>query len=851
MQRPGGAGNGQQMNGRMYGKVVESQSGKPVEAASVQLIQSRMDTATKKRKDVIIAGMLTKANGEFALENIPLFGQSKLKITGIGFKPFEQNVSFEIKMQPGADMSAMLNAIDKDLGNIKMVVDAQVLGNVTVVSSKPQFQLGIDRKVYNVEKDVIAAGGTAVDVMKNVPSLSVDLDGNVTLRNNTPQIFVDGRPTTMQLEQIPADAIESVEIITNPSAKYDASGGTSGILNIVLKKNKKVGYNGSLRSSIDSRAKIGLGGDFSLRQNKINVFGSANYNQRKSISTGYTDRYNILDQPNTYMHQDDKSEMVGNFKFFRAGLDYFIDNRNTLSASTNIGNGTFHPESLSELLVDSLYTVKKTSYLERTTNSDGTFKYRGAQLSFKHNFPKAGREWTADATYNKRTNINESLIRTDYYDYPANTLVGQFGQQQNTSGTGQSLIVQTDFVNPITDKSKIEMGIRGAFNKANSTSAFYYIDPVTGEPTLQQQSQIDYQSEDHVLAAYTTYTNQLKSFGYQLGLRVESSGYDGELMKTGEKFSNSFPLSFFPSVFLSQKLKKEQELQLNYTRRINRPNFFQLSPFTDSSDFLNLRKGNPDLEPEFTNSFELSYQKIFKNKDNFVASLYYKHTDNLITSYQEKYTSPVNGKEYVINTFINANSSYVTGLELTMKNKITKWWDLTSNVNLYTSKINIDDPGQPEQDQFASWFGKVNNTFKLPKNFSIQLTAVYNSKTVLPPGGSGGGGGGGMGMMMGGPSSSANGYVRSNYYADMGIKYEFLKNRAASISLNMSDVFATRRSYTHSESQYFIQDVYRQRDPQLLRLNFNWRFGKFDPNLFKRKNMKGERESMNTGEGMQ
>ena len=849
MQRPGGAGKGQQMNGRMYGKIVEAQSGKPVDAASVQLVQSRMDTATKKRKDVIIAGMLTKANGEFALENVPLFGQSKLKITAIGFKPIEQNAGFEIKMQPGADMSAMLNAIDKDLGNIKLEIDAQVLGNVTVVGSKPQFQLGIDRKIYNVEKDVIAAGGTAVDVMKNVPSLSVDLDGNVTLRNNAPQIFVDGRPTTMQLEQIPADAIESVEIITNPSAKYDASGGTSGILNIVLKKNKKVGYNGSVRSSIDSRAKIGLGADFSLRQNKINIFGSANYNQRKSISTGFTDRYNILDQPNTYMHQDDRSEMVGNFKFFRAGVDYFIDNRNTLSASTNIGNGTFHPESISKLLVDSLYTVKKTSYLERLTNSEGTFKFRGAQLSFKHNFPKAGREWTADATYNKRTNINESLINTDYYDYSSGVLSGEFDQQQNTSGTGQSIIVQTDFVNPITDKSKIEMGVRAAFNKANSTSAFYYFDPATGQPTLVPNSAIDYVSEDHVLAAYTTYTNNIKSFGYQLGLRVESSGYDGQLVKTNESFSNTFPLSFFPSVFLSQKLKKEQELQLNYTRRINRPNFFQLSPFIDKSDFLNPRKGNPDLEPEFTNSFELSYQKIFKNKDNFLASLYYKHTDNLITSYQGE-TAIIDGVERVITTFINANSSYVTGLELTMKNKITKWWDLTSNVNLYTSKINIDDPSQPEQDQFASWFGKVNNTFKLPKNFSVQLTGVYNSKTVLPPGGSGGGGGGGMGMMFG-PASSAQGYVRSNYYADMGVKYEFLKNKAASISLNMSDVFRTRRSYTHSESQYFTQDVFRRRDPQLLRLNFNWRFGKFDPNLFKRKNLKGEREGMNTGDMMQ
>lgn len=847
MQRPGGGGNGQQMNGRMYGKIVEAQSGKPVDAASVQLVQTRMDTATKKSKEVIIAGMLTKANGEFSLENVPLFGKSKLKITAIGFKPIEQPAGFDIKMQPGADMSAMLNAIDKDLGNIKLEIDAQVLGNVTVVGSKPLFQLGIDRKIYNVEKDVIAAGGTAVDVMKNVPSLSVDLDGNVTLRNNAPQIFVDGRPTTMQLEQIPADAIESVEIITNPSAKYDASGGTSGILNIVLKKNKKIGYNGSVRSSIDSRAKIGLGGDFSLRQNKINIFGSANYNQRKSIGTGYTDRINYIDS--TVLHQDDRSEMEGNFRFFRAGIDYFIDNRNTLSASTNIGNGTFRPETISEMLVDPLDVLKETSYMERRTNSEGQFKFRGAQLSFKHNFPKAGREWTADVTYNKRTNINESLIRTEKFEYPSGVSAGEYTQQQNTTGTGQSIIVQTDFVNPITEKSKIEMGVRGAFNKANSTGAFYYIDPVSGKPILQPASQIDYVAEDHVLAAYTTYTNQLKSFGYQLGLRVESSGYDGELVKTNESFSNSFPLSFFPSVFLSQKLKKDQELQLNYTRRINRPNFFQLSPFTDSSDFLNPRKGNPDLEPEFTNSFEVSYQKIFKNKDNFLASLYYKHTDNMITSYQQKFESPVNGEDYILHTFINANSSYVTGLELTMKNKVTKWWDLTSNLNLYTSKINVNDPSLPEQDQFASWFGKVNNTFKLPKNFSFQLTAVYNSKTVLPPGGSGGGGGG-MGMMFG-PSSSAQGYVRSNYYADMGVKYEFLKNRAASISLNMSDVFRTRRSYTYSESQYITQDIFRRRDPQLLRLNFSWRFGKFDPNLFKRKNLKGEREGMNTGDMMQ
>jgi outer membrane receptor protein involved in Fe transport len=477
----------------------------------------------------------------------------------------------------------------------------------------------------------------------------------------------------------------------------------------------------------------------------------------------------------------------------------------------------------------------------------GTFKNIGSQISFKHNFPKAGREITADATFNSRRNINSNNIETDFYSYPQNTLLNRYVQQQNGNGRNKNLVLQSDFTNPLSEKSKIELGVRAAFNVSNSTNAFYLVDPNTGQLVLQPSSQVDYESNDHVLAAYTSYSSQLKTFGYQLGLRVESYKYEGKLLKTGESFVNDFPVSFFPSVFLSQKLKKDQELQLNYTRRINRPNFFQLSPFTDSSDFLNLRKGNPGLRPEFTNSIEVSYQKIFKNKDNFLASLYYKNTNDLITSYQEKFNSPVNGKDQILNTYINANSSYVTGLEMTMKNKMAKWWDLTSNLNLFTSKITLDDPSIPEQDQFASWFGKINNTFKLPKNFTIQLSGEYQSKTILPPGGSGSrsGGFGGPGGGMFGQSSSAQGYVRPNYFVDAGVRFEFMKNKAASISLNINDIFRTRRSYIYSESPYFVQDVFRRRDPQVLRLNFNWRFGKFDANLFKRKNLKGERENMN------
>jgi outer membrane receptor protein involved in Fe transport len=213
-------------------------------------------------------------------------------------------------------------------------------------------------------------------------------------------------------------------------------------------------------------------------------------------------------------------------------------------------------------------------------------------------------------------------------------------------------------------------------------------------------------------------------------------------------------------------------MQLKYSRRINRPNFWQLTPFTDSSDRLNPSKGNPGLEPEFTNSFELSYEKTFKNKGNFLASLYYKHTENLITRFQ---TSELNnGEEVILTSYINANSSYVTGLELTSRNNLTKWWEFTPNFNLYTSDVKINIPGEEDQPRLTSFFVKINNTFKLPHNITLQLSGDYQSKTVLPPGGSGGGRGGFGGGMFGGPASTSQGFARPNYGMDVAIRYEFL-----------------------------------------------------------------------------
>ncbi len=840
---------GQNMNlGHFYGKVIEGANNKPLEAASIQLIQSKFDTVTKKRKDVIVGGMLTTKKGEFSLENLGIMGSYKLKITAIGFKMIEQKVSFDLNMAAAknGDLSSMLSGVDKDLGNIKMETDVQQLQNVTVTASAPTLEMKIDRKVFNVEKNLTSVGGTAVDVMKNVPSVNVDIDGNVTLRNAAPQIFVDGRPSTLTLDQIPADAIASVEIITNPSAKFDASGGGAGILNIVLKKNRKAGYNGNVRAGIDYRGRPSLGGDFNVKQGKVNFFASTQLGLRKSISTVSSNRTDFLTNGTAHSIQNNKPINNGFFSFGRLGMDYFLDNRNTITIGGNIVRGRFKTDDVINIMRDTLNIptpVYDNGY--RTSNSVFNFYNYGSTLSFKHNFAKANKEWTADANYNYSKNKNNTDFTSQYFYSANNPKTPLVVEQTKGGGVTKFLTVQTDFVNPITEKLKVEMGIRGAFRDFSSFSNNITISPYTANIAT------NYKFNDAVYAAYTTFSQQLKKLSYQLGLRAESSNYDGNLLTTGSKFSTKYPLSLFPSAFLNYKLTDKQDLQLNYSRKINRPNFFQLLPYIDYSDPLNLSKGNPDLKPEFTNLVELAYQKQYGKSNTFLATGYLRNTNDLISRYQYKDKNPLSnaGDSVLISSYINANTSYTYGLELTGKNKIASWWDLTMNVNLFHATIKAGAiTGGVSTNQF-SWFGKLNNNFKLPKNYSIQLSGDYQAKTILPPSSSGGGGGGrgGGGFMGGGgfgQSIGAQGYTRPNYGADIAIKKEFLKNNAASLTLQFSDIFRTKRYASHSESAYFVQDNERRRDPQMVRLNFNWRFGKFDVSLFKRKNMKGEMENM-------
>ena len=848
-----GLGKSTNLNmGHFYGKIVDAKN-KGIGGVTVQLFINKFDTVTHQLKLVVNKTDITENNGDFDLDGLSLMGKYQLKISSVGYKKIEMPVTFGFKRpEPGTtpDFQKMAAQADKDLGNIKLEQDATTLEAVTVTSVKPMMELGIDRKVFNVDKNLSSTGQTATEIMKSIPSLSVDIDGNVTLRNSTPTLFVDGRPTTLTLDQIPSDIIEKVEIITNPSAKYDASGGGTGILNIILKKNKKNGYNGNVRTGIDARGKLNAGGDINYRQNKVNLTASANYNQRKSLTTtnSSTDYFAKTAASDTYVNAKNDGTNNGHFQFYRLGLDYFIDIRNTLSVASSYTQGAF--DNISNQKIDSSSSTALLSNTNRVTGSNFHFENFGGQLSFKHNFAKEGHNITADANYNSSSNGSNTDIKSLSYlasglrKYP-------FPSLQQTIGNGYNhyTTIQSDFENPLSDDTKLEAGVRLAIRdfKTNNLQSF----GDSASPLVQSLAATSiYKYTDQVYAAYATYSFKLKRLGFQLGLRAESSDYHGNMtLPDTTTFKVTYPISLFPSVYITYKLTDAQSFQLNYSRKINRPNFFQILPAYNFTDPQNPSVGNAGLKPEFTNALEWTYNNNYNRTDNFLATAYFKYSTNLITGYIFKdinrniKVGTVTSDSLYYSSYTNANYSYTYGLELTEKLNVTKWWDLLLNVNFYDAKLNATIPSANISNDMISWYSKVNSTVKFGKGLSMQITWESRSKTLIPQSNYGGGGGGRSGGMFGGsPQALAQGYTLPRYWdVDVAVRKDWImtKGRGASLTLSMNNIFYTGNS-THSDATYFTQNSDRFRDAQLARLNFSYRFGKIDVSLFKRKNTKAE-----------
>lgn len=808
---------GKMIRGQVIGKVL-NEKGSAIDFATVILMKPALDSVTKEINYVGYQTATTESNGEFIFDNFQMMPKLKVRISSYGYVNKDVDVPFDPKM---ISMGVML----VDLGKIQLDLEVQAteLDEVKIKAAAPLLKFDGDKRVFDVSQNPISDGGTGIDVLQNVPGVNVDIDGNVTMRNSAPQIYIDGRPTTLTLDQIPANAIEKVEVMTNPSAQFDASGGGAGIINIVLKKNKKMGYNGSLRAGVDSYLGYNGGGDINIREKKFIFSLSLNgrASRGKTTSNVLRDNYLGVDTISTSMSQHDVEKKKGGGFFGVVGLDYLPTNKTSFSIGADLWRGAFKSSAVSNITTDSLL-VNTNSFYQRLNTPSRDMLHYGFKFGFKQLFNRQGEELTFDASYNTGDYESGSNFVYNYYATDKNSaIVRQKLQKVVGSGNMYNATFQTDYKVPLSI-FKIETGLRAQLRgRLNLNNNYIFMND---DYQLMPNPASNYSNRDNVFAAYLMLSKQYKKFSYQAGLRAESSDYKGKLENTGETFKVRYPISLFPSAFLAYNLTDKQALQLNYSRRVNRPNFFQVVPFIDSMDVFNMTKGNASLKPEFTNSLEVQYVNSFNRKNTLLASVYYKYTDNLITRYIEQ--GP-NG--YLINTYINANSSYSTGIELISTNGVKEFLDITTSVNVYNAKINSNAYQSYTSSARWAWYGKLNLVFKLPAQFTIQVAAMYQSKSSLPVS---------DGERMWGPpmdkvQSTSQGYIDDFWSLDLSIRKTFFDKKLA-VNLAVSDVFGSKHYISVSKSDFFYQNYDRLMNPYMIRLNVSWSFGKVDTTLFKR-----------------
>ena len=794
----------------IYGKLVDKKSGKHIEAATVLLYHS-----TKNKKDSLIAAIPARSNGEFRFIDLPSERYFHLVITSVGYETYEETIIIHNEKKGN-------RTFKKDLGNIELASSFKELKGVTVVASPPALQMGIDRKVFNVDKSIVSTGGTALDVMKNIPSVTVDIDGNVELRNSTPQIFVDGLPTILTLDQIPSDQIEKIELITNPSAKFDAAS-AGGIINVVLKKNKRSGLNGI--ATLSGGAPKVLSGNLNLnfRQDKFNFFLSVGHNESGGKAKGETERINRDNGINTdYFNQHSVNKRTRNFNSIRFGTDFFISNRNTITLSQNFVKGDFGNDELqNQQYLDNTKTL--TQYGVR--NSDGSFGFNrsSTQMNYKHTFPKEGKELGVNLNYNYGTRKSNSLLTNALFN-PDGTSYATPSTVLNDGKSNQNeWTFQADYTDPTTEQAKVEAGIRSYHNDFTS---YYDVYAQTNGQDIKLPLSNNYTYTEMINAAYVTYSYKKNDFSYQLGLRFEQSKFDGRLVDSSYKFGYNFPGSLkniwdalFPSFFITQKLSEADELQFNFTRRIRRPRFWQLYPYVDINDPLNIRQGNPELQPEFINSFELNYSKDL-SKANLLSVLYFRNNPRDITQYGDTITTAqyqqLNNAaidpDAILNTFINASTTNRYGAEFTLQYKAVKNLEITPTINLQYRTVKAKVKNFDLSNQGFNWEAKLITNYKIAtagpslfNNMSFQLIGNYESPRVIP-----------------------QGKRLEELDVDFAIKKDFLRDKKASLTFAINDVFNSRRWGAIYDTEQYYQESYRRWRIRTFRLSFTWKFGDKD-----------------------
>ncbi|MFO7659202.1 MAG: TonB-dependent receptor [Bacteroidales bacterium] len=770
-------------NGNLTGKVKDMNSSSLVEYATI---------AVFNHKDSSLAGgTITLPDGSFTISGLP-YGNLYLEASFIGYKTTRIT---KIIITPQKS--------NLDVGTISIEPSSTSLEAVEIVSDRPQIEYKIDKKVISVDQNIVAAGGTAVDVLENTPSVQVDIEGNVSLRGSSNfTVLIDGRPSVLKgneaLQQLPASSIQNIELITNPSAKYDAEG-SAGIINIIMKKQKQSGVNGIVNASVSSNGSYGGDVLLNLRKNRINYIVGGNYNIRTFNNTGYRSRSIFNSDTTFYQVTESEGAFHRDGYNIKGGIEYTLDSRSSITLMGSFNNASFGRDAGSR--THHYYEPMVTNDLYFGQNSDFRRTRESYELAVDYllQFNENGHQLAASINYQDENSSEANNLLQDTLNISWQSLgLPQYREQTHESELENEFRAKVDYTLPISEKSRFEAGYQADIETSSEDYKFYNYRNDLSEFIENASMYNDKDFSEIVHSMYSTYSNSLgKIFDYQAGLRLE---YNNRLLVqniTSE--SNEFnKWDLFPSVHISKQLPAKIQVLASYSRRIDRPGGRQLDPFKTYMDPYNVRMGNPALKPEYINSFELNMQKTLKGAGFISLELYHRNTINLI----DYYTIVDTLTNISYNTFMNINRDYSTGIEGMINIPLAKWWTFNGSVSAYDYRMQSDGDIELDNNTFR-WNARINSMFRFKTGTQFQLMGFYNAPTITSQG-------------------SREGF----FFTNAGLRQD-LFNKKLTVSLQVRDILGKAKFEFNSEGEGFSQYNRMKRQAQVVTFSVSYKINNY------------------------
>ena len=765
---------------------IGSVSGKVIDAATKEGVPYATIAIETKTKEIVTGG-ISAEDGSFTVKGIPA-GEFVVRIQFIGYKEHSQNIIITKKKKA------------VNIGTVAIAEDATQLNEVEVIAERSTIEQKIDRKVINVGKDLISAGASASEIMNNIPSVNVDQQtGAIALRGNeNVRVLVDGKPTNIDpaqlLQQIPSASIKQIELITNPSAKYNPEG-MSGIINIVLHKNSNQGFNGTFTSGVTfaETPKVNTSLNLNYKVNKVNVYANYGLNHGKRVNRGFINSQ----QTNRTNRQD---FFFGNYNtshLLKTGIDYYINDKNTLSFYTNQNifdsrgfgwtNVTFFPSPAN---LESVY---------QDNNSDTDSHAQTYNLDYKLDFGKEGQNIELEINYNTTDAPQDATFNFMYPNNQLNAASRNNLRHDIVGNKRENTIINLDYVNPLSETAKLEIGLESRIqNTTNSLySTIYGITPQGPNPSI---TSFDYDRNIH--SGYVTYSKQWKKFSAQIGARLEQYDVDATFVDNGTAGTfNDEIFSVYPSAFFTYKASDKNSYNISYSRRVDRPGIGQVNPIREWTTPQIESIGNPNLRPQFTNSFEFNYTRRIKIGSITMGTFYRKINDEITRIV----TVTPSQQDPDILSFKNFENNDAFGFEASANLRFTKWWAVNASLDLYNKTVKgtvFDEMGLPEfvEVDVTTVNGRINNSFKASNKLRFQLFGFYRGRD--------------LGLQF---------EREAMWRADLGASYNFMK-RKGTLSVRVSDIFNTMH-FGFDGSKPFAQQGQFHWESRSVYLGVTYRFG--------------------------